>query len=217
LRIYLSVPYTNKFKEKLAENERLDRGNIIHRSDLIYCLRKAYYRLTNVEPSDAIHVEYMVIGKTLHNIIEESFQYVEKEVLWNNEVVCTVDILENGYPIEIKTTRKTIRSPEEIPRTYIEQLQMAMLAVDKPKGYLAILNVRTADLKVWRFEWESENEKEAVNNYFLEKLRLLKKAIELKTPNLLPTLDWQCPSCEYRNICKALTGKNTIRKRRRKR
>ena len=207
MRIYVSEPYTRMFKQKLKDSHLLDRGNVIHRSDLVYCLRKAYYRLTNVEPSDTVHVEYMVIGKTLHRLIEEAFEYVEQEILWRNEVVCTVDILRNGCPIEIKTTRKTIRTADEIPPTYVEQLQLAMIALDSPKGYLAVLNVASAELNVWRFEWENETEKQRVTEYFTRKLELLKKAVELRTPNLLPTLDWMCPTCEYRNVCRMLTGK----------
>jgi CRISPR/Cas system-associated exonuclease Cas4 (RecB family) len=187
------------FKKRIFENPKIDRGTEIHVTDLVYCLRKAYYRITKTPITNTTTVEYAIIGKTLHNIIENAFTYTEKEIK-NYGITATIDILEShetAIPIEIKTTRMKINNPQDIPQTYLTQLSYYLAMLDVRCGYLAILNVIDADLKLFLVEIEPELAKREM----LGKKQLLEYALQQKNPYLLPKLEWQCKSCEYREVC----------------
>jgi CRISPR/Cas system-associated exonuclease Cas4 (RecB family) len=187
------------FKKRVFENPKIDREKIIHVSDLVYCLRKAYYRLKGQPTTDTTTVEYQIIGKTLHQIIQNAFAYTEQEIE-NYGIKGTVDILEGHetkIPIEIKTTRKKIQNIKDIPPTYLTQLSYYLVLLNCRVGYLAILNVVDADLKLYVVEIDLEEAKKEM----LGKKTLLEYALFNNNPYILPKIEWMCPSCEYRSVC----------------
>ncbi len=148
----------------------------------------------------------MVIGKTLHSIIENAFALKEIEVVHPRlGVACTIDILEECTPIEFKTSRKRIKSSNQIPQSYIEQLQIYMTALQTRCGYLAILNVIDADLKLFRLDMSEMDCAEALEK-FRKRKQALEQALEQDNPALLPKLEWQCRTCEYRSKCNGQTS-----------
>jgi CRISPR/Cas system-associated exonuclease Cas4 (RecB family) len=187
------------FKKRIFQNPKIDREKTIHVSDLVYCLRKAYYRLKGQPATNTSTIEYQIIGKTLHQIIQNAFAYVEQEVE-NYGIKGTVDILEGHetkIPIEIKTTRRKIQNIKDIPQTYLTQLSYYLVLLDVRVGYLAILNVVDADLKLYIVEIDIEEAKKEM----LGKKALLEYALEQNNPYILPKLDWMCSSCEYKGMC----------------
>jgi CRISPR-associated protein Cas4 len=187
------------FKKCIFENPKIDREKAIHVSDLVYCLRKAYYRLKGQPSTDMPTVEYQIIGKTLHQIIQNAFAYVEQEIE-NYGIKGTVDILEGHeakIPIEIKTTRKKIQNIKDIPQTYLTQLAYYLVLLNTHIGYLAILNIVEADLKLYVVEINIEE----VKKEMLGKKALLEYALQNSNPYILPKLEWMCPTCEYRSVC----------------
>jgi CRISPR-associated protein Cas4 len=199
VKILRDLENENKFKTLIFQHQNADRDKQIHVSDLVYCLRKAYFRLKGVTPTDETAVEYQVIGKTLHKIIQDAFKYVEVEVE-NYGVKGTIDILEGQQtkiPIEIKTTRKKIENEKDIPPTYLTQLAYYLTLLNTHVGYLVILNVINADLKIFTVEINLEETKKQL----LGKKQLLEYALQHENPMILPKLEWQCLTCEFRSAC----------------
>jgi CRISPR/Cas system-associated exonuclease Cas4 (RecB family) len=198
--------YEEMFRAELQRDTRFRSKPKINRSDLLYCLRKAYYRLMSIEPSEHSSLEFTVIGKTLHGIIERNFKYKEEE-MEKDGISGTVDILmllqDKQFPIEIKTTRKTIVVAADIPTSYIEQLKMAMIMLNVNEGLLAILNVITAELQVWVIRI-TEEEKWRFWQEILRRRNLVELAAKIKDVLILPRMYWMCPRCEYRSLCDKL-------------
>lgn len=195
--------YEEFFQAELRRDAGFRGEPRIHRSDLIYCLRKAYFRLAGIEPPEPLVIEFTVIGKTLHRIIERGFKYKEVE-MEKDGILGTVDIVTlfggRRLVIEIKTTRKFITSPQDIPQSYVEQLKMAIIMAGTDEGLLAILNIITAKIQVWVLRM-TEAEKSAFWQEILSRKSLLERAVAERNPLLLPKLQWQCKNCEYRSIC----------------
>jgi CRISPR-associated protein Cas4 len=198
MRITRDVENENKFKQLIFQNQHIDREKTIHVSDLVYCLRKAYFRLKGVTPTDDVAVEYQIIGKTLHKIIQDVFKYVEVEIE-NYGIKGTVDILEGNQktPIEIKTTRKKIETTQDIPTVYLTQLAYYLTLLDTHVGYLVILNVINADLKIFTVEINLQETKKEL----LGKKQLLEYALNQENYSILPKLEWMCKTCEFRSVC----------------
>ena len=198
--------YEQFFREKLFKPERFRKGWHIHRGDLIYCLRKAYFRLVGIPAPEVPVIEFSIIGKTLHRIIEDSFRYVEQEVE-KDGISATVDIVASfvggSLPIEVKTTRKRILDAGDIPVSYIEQLAIAMVMMNSDKGLLAILNIVTTELQVWLLQMTLK-QRQTFWREILRRKTLLEKAIKLNNPLLLPRTLWMCSRCEYRTLCDKL-------------
>lgn len=206
--------YEQILKERLWRGGLFRRDPHIHRGDLIYCLRKGYFRLMGIEPPELPFIEFSVIGKTLHRIIERSFKYTEEEVE-KDGILGTIDIITpiagKIFPIEIKTTRKRIYSARDIPHVYLEQLKMAIIMRGTDEGLLAILNVITAELQVWVLRLSPE-EKKTFWDEILRRKKLLEKAIKLKNPLLLPRTRWMCRKCEYAPLCDKLEASGGVNK-----
>jgi CRISPR/Cas system-associated exonuclease Cas4 (RecB family) len=198
--------YEALFKAELQRDTSFKGEPKVHRGDLIYCLRKAGFRLMGVEPPEHPVIEFTVIGKTLHKLIERNFKYREEE-LEKEGILGTVDIVMTvegkRLAIEVKTTRKSINVSSDIPQIYLEQLKMAMIMLDTKEGLLAILNVITADLKVWLIRI-SEEEQHRFWHEILRRKELLEYAASVKNPLLLPKTYWMCQRCEYKKTCDEL-------------
>ena len=198
--------YEQLFKNELQGDVLFRREPRIHRGDLIYCLRKAYFRIIGIEPPEHPMLEFTVIGKTLHKLIERNFKYKEEE-MEKDGISGTVDIImplqEKKFAIEVKTTRKSIYTKEDIPSTYIEQLKMAMIMLETNEGLLAILNIITAEVQVWVVRI-SDEEKQRFWTEILRRKDLLEYAVSIKNPLLLPRTLWMCFRCEYKKTCDQL-------------
>jgi len=202
--------YEEFFQAELGRDVSFRGGPRLHRSDLIYCLRKAYFRLMDIEPPEHFTMEFTIIGKTLHRIIERSFKYNEIE-MEKDGISGTVDVVvpfgDKKLPIEIKTTRRFIANASDIPSSYIEQLKIAVIMAETNEGLLAILNIITAKIQVWVLRMTDE----AKNSFWQEILSRrasVEKAVAEKNFLLLPKTLWMCRTCEYRTICDAAEPKN---------
>jgi CRISPR/Cas system-associated exonuclease Cas4 (RecB family) len=202
--------YEEFFQAELGRDVSFRGGPRLHRSDLIYCLRKAYFRLMGIEPPEHFTMEFTIIGKTLHRIIERSFKYNEIE-MEKDGISGTVDVVvpfgDKKLPIEIKTTRRFIANANDIPSSYIEQLKIAIIMAETNEGLLAILNIITAKIQVWVLRMTDE-EKNGFWQEILSRRALVEKAVAEKNFLLLPRTLWLCKNCEYRTICDAAEPKN---------
>lgn len=173
----------------------------VHVSDLVYCVREAYYRKTEPRPYTERELGYFVDGSRRHAVIEELAD-VEHEVKvekWG--ITGTVDILLDG-PIEVKTTR----ARNSIPDHYFRQLGYYAVLLGVDHGYLVIQRLNGQD--PWEF-YEvhySQSELWLMENEMRNDANLLYTALRKRAPELLPRvgsdMSWKCDNCKYRDRCK---------------
>ena len=189
-----------KYQKALLEANIFYRSPFIHRSDLIYCLRKAFFRIKGIEkPKPSKFMPLAVIGRVLHVLMEEVYE--RREVVKSKfGFTSTIDMLKDGKPVEIKTTRATVtvKKLHDVFKTWREQLETAMLFTDQNVGHLFVLNVVSGKLSVYDFSFESEGEAMTFEKELLNRKRLLEYALELNNYRVLPLPEcWQCNFCEY--------------------
>jgi len=179
----------------------------LHRSDVIACPLRAYWRLTDkIKPIySSQNVGTLLIGTLAHQVLHQNFDAQEKEFdLYG--ITVTVDAIfgvlsgaQEGkqFPIESKTTRKRIYRKEDILQDWIEQLAIAMAVMDVDKGYLMILNVISFSLTVWEVEMNEEERKTCIQGCVWQIGSIL-DAIQKRDPSLLSPKTSECENCPYR-------------------
>ena len=134
------LPYKEdpEFVDMILERLHISFGRSnrtgIHISDLIYCLRKAFYSrqpdYVQVLKDDSIL--YFVRGRSLHDMIEKLFPNNEVTIEYD-EIIGNVDAIDGPIAVEIKTTKALRRGPYDSNRM---QLRYYMAMTEKDIGYL---------------------------------------------------------------------------------
>ena len=200
-----NMELTEKYSEMLLNTNTFYRSPFIHRSDLIYCLRKAFFRMKGItKPKPSPYAPLAVIGKTLHVLMEI---YKRREVVKTKfGFTSSIDMFkEDDKPIEIKTTRAnvTLEKLYGTFKTWREQVGTAILFTNEDIGHLFVLNVISGKLNVYDFSFESETERTAFKKQLLMRKRLLKRALKIDNYQILPCSEWECRYCEYEgDVCK---------------
>jgi len=200
-----------KYQNLLLKNNHFNRAKVIHRSDLIYCPRKAFFRLKGYqETRPNAFAPLSIIGKVLHVLLEIT---EKKEVPYNQyQVKATIDMLTDkqfkieNEPIELKSTRGTVSlfnnqlmmgktNPIKL-EAWHNQLFQACLFTNKQTGHLFVLNVITGKLKVYTCILTKKDLKTVETN--LKQTRnLIIKAVNSNDYHVLPISTWECATCGY--------------------
>jgi len=198
--------------ESLEDRPEIER---LHITDLVYCPLKAYNRIAlklETKPTNRT-LMYWLIGRVFHQLVHQAFEIKEKRVELF-DIVGYLDVLHEDLPIEIKTTRKRILFPKDIPEVYLKQLSYYMLALTVNHGYLLILDIVRPAFSVWHVQipYESIN---GLAYDFTSKASMIKHAIESRDISRLKRVTWECRGCpyNYQNGCsKRVTWKQHYRK-----
>jgi len=202
---------THEFAERIVKRylEGVRNRLGFHRSDAISCPLKAYWRLTGHEPEySPQQIGNFILGNLAHAMIESYFDTQELQIKVGGLVYVTIDATLDGYPIEIKTTRRKIYRRDQIPQEWIEQLAFAMSALKKNKGYLFVLNYISFAVMVWEVEM-TDNEIRHYSQQLLWSIIKIIDAVKKRNPEMLHPKHADCQYCMYRKICpyKAVTRK----------
>jgi len=174
----------------------------IHVSDLVYCLREAYFR--KIEPVDPTlkQLGFFVDGARRHKVLQEILG-VECEVeVKRYGVVGHIDVMLDA-PVEIKTTR----ARSALPDHYFRQLGFYAVMMNARHGYLVIQRLNAAEdpWEFYRVEWTEEEIKE-IDRELKRRADQLRAALNFHDPSMLPEIEedmrWKCRSCLYRERCK---------------
>ena len=192
--------FLDDLKAKMDEEDE-ERLNEIHVSDLVYCLKKTFYRrkgIEKIETRESLMIKS--IGKGLHYLYEVLKDYVKEAEIHRYGVVGHIDML-GEYPVELKTSRKNIKSIEDIPENYLRQIGYYCLLTDKTIGYLIHIYIVKPSIKIFKLDYSQVIEKYKAE--FFERLEKLKKALENDDPSILENTNynWECDNCPFRNIC----------------
>lgn len=193
--------FIQAIQEKMREEDakRLEK---IHVSDLVYCLRKAYYRRNGVEKREnRMSVMIKSIGKA-HHVIFEVFRDAVKEMeVERYGVVGTIDMYRDGI-IELKTTRREV-SPDEISPAYMRQIAyyIILTGARPPEAKLIIINIQNGKLRVYTLNYERPLK--WYREEFFDRLKKLKHALKTGDDSVLRNtkFPWECRFCEYAHAC----------------
>lgn len=176
--------------------------NRIWVTDILYCLRKAYYRRKNPKPIPLDQAWRMYIGTLIHNDIEGAYNDPDKKFevpIYNTGAVLVgkYDVLDDDTIYELKVVDSNYKyfldkkGPSE---EYKNQLRIYMHVKGKQQGKLAYLMHKDAIMVPITLEGFSMDE-------MLTRAAVLWDA--LKTNTLPPKTEeaWQCKMCEYREEC----------------
>jgi CRISPR/Cas system-associated exonuclease Cas4 (RecB family) len=176
----------------------------LHRSDVIACPLKCYWRLTGlIKPIySSSSVGILLIGTIAHLVLHKNFDAQEK-VFDLDGMDVTVDAIlgeKSGskidFPIESKTTRKQIFRKEDLPEEWLQQLAIAMSVMGVDKGYLMIINVVSFAMTVWEISL-SDEEREMFKKAAIYQKNAIIDAINQKKPELLHAKRSDCQWCPY--------------------
>jgi len=187
-----------KEKMELEDKERLSE---IHVSDLVYCLKKAYFRrkgYEKVESRESLMTKSL--GKGHHHLYEVLKDHLKEVEIKKFGVTGTIDML-GEYPVELKTSRKNVNELD-VPENYIRQIAYYCILTEKTVGYLIHINIIKPKVKVYRLDYSNVIEKYKAE--FFERLERLKKALEGSNPSVLENTNyrWECRNCPFRKICR---------------
>jgi len=170
-----------------------------HRSDVIACPVKAYWRLTGEVPIDLTpdDVGIFLLGELCHIALHKYFDAQEKHFDLGGIAVTVDAIFKAIYPIETKSTRKSIYKKEELLNEWIEQLGIAMSIMGVNTGYLMVMNIISFSLNVWEINMTNEELTMFGNTAQFQALAIA-DSIEKHDPSILcPKFD-ECKFCSYR-------------------
>ena len=190
------------YKRQALRSRYVDSRAEIHVSDLVYCLREAYFR--KIEPVDPTlkQLGFFVDGARRHKVLQEILG-VECEVeVKRYGVVGHIDVMLDA-PVEIKTTR----ARSALPDHYFRQLGFYAVMMNARHGYLVIQRLNAAEdpWEFYRVEWTEEEIKE-IDRELKRRADQLRAALNFHDPSMLPEIEedmrWKCRSCLYRERCK---------------
>lgn len=210
--------YEQLRQQLLAEDAGRAEG--IHASDLLDP-RLAFWAKKRPKPLNERQVYFFTIGKVLHALLIRS-QHEEHDPTKSDEgthqelgVLFSPDMREDGYPIELKTTRASFEpSPEKLQEEfshYFEQLAIYMVLMNGLRGELWVLflNLKDAtgrtfpEIRCYRVE-VTEEDFYALEREVIRARDMLTHALEINNPSSLPLCrQWKCgESCPYWRDCR---------------
>jgi len=202
---------TLKEKLLLALEKRFEeRGDKIHVSELILCLRLSYFRRRKPKPPTERELSFYLDGARRHEIIEMLYGEASEVKIEKGGIVGTVDILDD-YPVEFKSTR--VYKGENFPEHYLRQIAFYMVLLGKREGRFIIQNLLPKKDEVSFGTFKITLSEEKFNEYKEEMIKsanLLKNALLADDPSILPgpKEDWRCRTWQYTANCLEIWRKN---------
>lgn len=196
-------------KEHILEsvNKRYPRDpNRIWVTDILYCLRKAWYRHRNPKDIPLEQAWKMHHGNLIHHDFESAYGDQEK---WELPIYDTgavlvgkTDSADGTLIVEYKTASDKndyYLKKEGAKGIHVEQLQLYLHATDRDRGqviYCMHDHPRVFDVDLEDFD---------INEY-LQRALLLWDGLQEGTPPPKTDSSWECDYCEYEEECQEVDG-----------
>lgn len=199
MKVELNVELKGRFVSGLQKNFGGVREGV-HVSDLVYCLRGAFFRKVCPVPFTERQLGFFVDGARRHRVLQGLLD-VEFEVpVEKFGVVGSVDVLLD-LPLELKTTRAKVSLPDH----YFRQLGYYAVLLGVEGGYLVVMRLNSE--VPWEFYtvgWSGEEMKK-MSDEMKVRADLLRTALAKKNveclPKCEPSMGWKCRYCLYRDRC----------------
>ena len=177
------------------------RRSEIHVSDLVYCLKKAYFRKKGIkENHDPKELAVKSIGKGHHHIYETLKGAFRELEVRRYGVVGHIDLFED-CPIEIKTTRRKLKEIGKIPEHYLRQVAYYCILTQKTRAFLVYVYVVKPEIKIYELDYSPCLEGYSKEFHF--RLNLLRRALKEDRPGILAesNFKWECRYCSFKEVC----------------
>lgn len=185
--------------------------SVYHLSDALYCSVNPYCRMTAVKAVVNRRLAAIwAIGRTAHVILEENFENKEKEFVFDDDRLshpchAHLDVVFLNEPIEFKSTRQSIHSFRDIPSKWVKQIKYECVFSESSIGWLAILNLVTTTVTVWKIVFTQQELVDARMEY-INKIAPIQLAVETKNPFILDPAREECLTCVYSEGCPRRPG-----------
>ncbi len=228
MRAILNPSYASRLiRNATAQRNKLyPRIGGLHVSDLVYCRRKAWYRLHGY-PEPALSDDTLTLflhGHSVHAFLEQGRPEVKLKLrLADQDVHGTVDFVEFGpcrykpsfgligtycdhmpacnyEPVEFKSTRTSANKPVEEMQQYLDQLAAYAIGLQSLSGRLIILHIM-GDYKAKRTgilnAWDMSYTLNELDT-FGQELDARARSISTNMPPELPChRTWECKECPF--------------------
>lgn len=199
MKIEINDELKTRFVSALQKNYGVVREGI-HVSDLVYCLRGAYFRKVAPLPFTERQLGFFVDGARRHRVLQDLLDVNFEVPVEKFGVYGSVDVLLD-LPLELKTTRARASLPDH----YFRQLGYYAVLLGVDGGYLVVMRLNSE--VPWEFYsvgW-SGVEMEKMVDEMKTRASLLRRALASKSVECLPkcdsTMDWKCKYCLYSDRC----------------
>jgi len=202
MKLGLDLELGEAFLKGLEEQYSETREGI-HVSDLIYCLREAYWRKVDPQTPSERQLGFYLDGARRHGALQALIDSPAEVGVEKWGVKGRIDLFWRGLPVEFKTTR----AREGVPDHYLRQLAYYCCLLGVRKGYLVIHRlVGDPPFEFYSVEW-TEEEMRGIEKELRERADLLREALEKGDPSMLPKGEpWKCRWCPYRQRCEEMDG-----------
>jgi len=201
MKIYRTKDLDKLIEQAIEFNNKKRYG--LHVSDLVYCLRKAYYRKKGVpEEVDFTSKLAMRLGAIHHRFLE----FTGEREVENFGVVGHIDSIYDELPVEWKTTRSFYNGRPSAH--YLKQLAYYLVLSGKKRGYLCVCYMNAKNQKNGKYEPVidrfkvilSQEEYQKTKKEILAKKEALEKALKNNgAPKAFsPAFGWECKCCGFK-------------------
>ena len=199
MKIRVNLDLKKRFVKSLQEKYSSSREGI-HVSDLVYCLRQAFYRKTNPKPFSERQLGFFVDGARRHKVLQELLNVKAEVKVERWGIRGSIDLLLDK-PLEIKTTRARASLPDH----YFKQLGYYAVLVGVNGGYLVVQRLNSnIPWEFYQVIW-AESEIVELRKEICVRAELLRQALVDGSANGLPKpdfgMEWKCKSCRHRDVC----------------
>lgn len=156
-----------RIEEKFGEQSRKQpRGSEMHVSDLTGCPLKPFCRLIGLKQNFTKgSIGMMVFGIVSENMIgwtfpNEQLQYQSSIPFVEGEenIFGHIDIYEDlKFPLEVKSSRKTVYKASQLPRIWVEQLMSYMAMQGATTGWIVMFNVFSATIMAFQLQMSNSD------------------------------------------------------------
>jgi len=186
--------------EAVKEKSRIPLDSVIHVSEVVGCLRKAYYTRKNplaIAPSNTVKLLGDTIHVALQEVLEREGYEIEFEVglnLGGFRLSGHVDAYhpEKGVVLEFKTVSKLPEAPYE---SHMRQAQIYAAMTRARHAYVIYISRSDGGVKVFNVPFNK-----GILKWAVERAKALKQAIDNATPPP-PERSPLCNYCDFKLEC----------------
>jgi len=190
--------FLDKLQEKCAPVR-----NEIHVSDLVYCLRKAFFRRKRNKPLTMQQLVFYLDGHQRHAGLQGLVSDLNPEQPVEKYGVVGHPDLASAHPIEIKTTRARPNNGSK-PEQYLRQCAYYCILTGTTLCNLITQYINDNTITFERVEFTPEELTRYQQEMGLARAQLQAAFLE-DDPAMLPDLkNWQCDKCEFAPECDKL-------------
>lgn len=205
-----SMVLMKRIEEKFGEQSRKKpRGSEMHVSDLTGCPLKPYCRLIGLKQIfSKSSIGIMVFGIVSENMIgwtfpNEQLQYQSSIpfVEGDENIFGHIDIYEDfKFPLEVKSSRKTVYKASQLPRIWVEQLMSYMAMQGETLGWIVLFNVFAATIMAFQLQMSNSD----IMGWLItltERSGRIKLAFKKRNPMWLEPSGEEYFYCAYKKEC----------------